>query len=209
MNMRIEMIFADNQESLRKLMIGVLAQEGIDTIGEAGHGKALLALLRIRLPDVLLMSLELDGTGPEGALLFRTVRQLYPQLKVIIFSAYGEGGLRRSFKEMGANSYLVKTMPLEMIVETIKNVYSSPGYNNVGNDVVTIFTRREIELITLIVSGKTSREIGDTLNLSFRTVEAARYRLYVKTNSKNASEFGVYCGRTGLNFLALGSDLFP
>ena len=199
MSHSIEIVFTDDHRSYRESLIPRLKMEGIETIGEANNGRELLKVLETKMPDILLLDLYMKEM--HGIDAFQIIKKKYPRLKIIILSGYGDTTLQNKFKKMGANSYLVKDMPMETIVDTIKKVHKSSSYNNVKGNLKSSFTKREIEVTPLIIAGMTSKQIAANLKVSPRTVENVRTRLYEKTKTKNSSEFSAHCALEGLNFL--------
>lgn len=205
MDYRIRVIHTDDKKLTREGTAGMLKTEGIDVIGEATNGKELLDLLKIITPDVVLLDLEMPVMDGNQAL--REIKLKYPSIKVIILTSYTEECLMEDFKAKGANAFLTKDSDIKTLANIIKKVHYTEGYNNFPMSFNSLFTLREIEIIPYLLQGKTSRQIAKLLNISTRTVESARARVYEKTDCKNASEFAAYCSKAGLEYLGFKNDL--
>ncbi len=143
----------------------------------------------------------------DGNLALREIRAKYPNLKVIILTSYTEEALIEDFKAKGANAFLTKNADSKTIANTIKKVFYSEGYTNFPKSFNSIFTPRELEIIPYLLAGKKSKEIGDIVGISPRTVEAIRDRAYEKVKAKNGVQFASFCTEAGLQYLRYKSDL--
>lgn len=201
MGERIEIVLVDDHQSFRQGLASVLKLENIFVIGDADNGVELFALLnedKIQ-PNVILLDLDMPKMDGNATLL--KLKQDFPELKVIILSSYGEGSLQNDFKAKGASSYLRKNAHVKVIADTIKRTHYLVDYSNISQKVKSLFTEKEIQVIPLLLSGNTSKQIADILGIAQKTVEQYRYRLYEKTGTNNGLEFSSYCTREGLAFL--------
>jgi DNA-binding NarL/FixJ family response regulator len=198
MNETIKILFAEDQKLFRETMISMLKGRGIETLGEAADGNELLNLLSKIKCDILLLDLQMPGM--DGNKAFQVIKVKYPHIKVIILTSFIDGALKADFKAKGVTAFLTKNDDFNTIVETIYAVHRADNIS-ITNGTTSIFTKREIQIIPLLCKGKTSGKIANTLNISERTIEAHRKRLYEKTGSKNAADFSSYCTKAGLDFL--------
>jgi DNA-binding NarL/FixJ family response regulator len=205
MDYRIKVIHTEDKEITREGIRRMLKVEGIDVIGEAAHGLDLLKMLKTITPDLVLLDLEMKVM--DGNLTLREIKAKYPKLKVIVLTSYTEESLIEDFKAKGVNAFLTKDSDSKTIANTIKKVYYSDGYNNFPKSFNSMFTPRELEIIPYLLAGKTSKEIGEILGISFRTVEAIRDRAYEKAKCKNGLEFASFCTIEGLQYLGYKNDL--
>ncbi len=205
MDYRIKVIHTDDQKLTRESISGMLKGEGIDVIGEAINGYDLLNLLEKVMPDIVLLDLEMPGM--DGNLALKEIKRRYPHLKVVVLTSFTEECLIEDFKAKGVNAFLTKNSDIKTVANTIKRVFYAEGYDNFPNGFNSIFTPREVKIIPYLLAGKTSKQIATFLNISSRTVEGARARVYEKTKCKNASEFAGYCAKEGLEYLGYKNEL--
>jgi len=200
MSKLIQIILTEDQKIFRQGLIPLLKMERIETIGEASNGIELFYLLDVKriIPDIILLDLQMPEM--DGNVTLKILKEKYPKIKIIILSSFNDPTLLKDFKAKGINSYLTKNADFVDIVETIRNVYCLEGYNNISSPK-SRFTDGEIQIIPLLLAGKTSKQIGLALGIAEKTVEAYRKKLYAKSKTNNASEFSSYCTREGLEFL--------
>jgi len=201
MSERIEIIITDDHKSFRQGLVSVLKDESIFTVGEAENGIELLQLLEETNiePDVILLDLEMPKM--DGNMTLEILNEKFPHYKVIILTSFGEGCLQNNFKSKGVRSYLKKNTDVKLIADTIKRTHYLADYSNIPHKVKSLFTDKEVQVIPLLLAGKTSRQIAEILGIAEKTVEQYRNRLYEKTGTSNGFEFSSYCTKEGLAFL--------
>lgn len=162
-----------------------LLQAGHDVVGAFGDGETALRLAPAIRPDVILMDLQLPGiSGVETAAAL--IRQ-DPSRRILMFSASGEDAAVIAAIKVGALGYLVKSASrselLQAVVRTEAGVATfSPGlaalvlneYRKLSADQspgIPSLTARETEILRLVTTGRTAREIANQLTVSHRTVQ--------------------------------------
>lgn len=167
---------------------------GYAVIGEADDGAHLLDMVEELQPDIILLDLSMKRTGGLDAL--RQLKALHPQSKVLILSMHTDPNLIMQALESGAHGYLLKdttATELEHALEALRNNerYLSPAIaHTVINQALTRaqksqpqpvenhnLTGRQLEILRLIVRGKSTREIALGLGLSIKTVETHRSQI--------------------------------
>lgn len=164
---------------------------GYTVIGEASDGAQLLEQFCALQPDIVLLDLSMKHTGGLDAL--QQLRRAYPKSKVLILSMHTDPELIMCALESGAHGYLLKDTTaneLEHALLALRNNerYLSPAIAHTvinqalvrGQSPTTPaghshnLTARQLEILRLIVRGKSTREIAHGLGLSIKTVEAHR-----------------------------------
>ncbi|WP_095107528.1 response regulator transcription factor [Pseudomonas sp. Irchel 3E20] len=169
----------------------VLDIPGYAVVGEANDGAQLLELVEALAPDIVLLDLSMKHTGGLEAL--RRLKARRPQSKVLILSMHTDPDLIMQTLESGAHGYLLKdttATELEQALAALRNNerYLSPAIaHTVINQALHLarntppprhsLTARQLEILRLIVRGKSTREIANGLNLSIKTVEAHRSQI--------------------------------
>lgn len=203
----------EDNHTFRQTIARVLDQvEGLECSGHFANSEdALEALAGGSLPDVVLVDVELPGLdGIEAA---RRIKALSPTARVIMLTVFDDHD--KIFRAIcaGASGYLLKTSPVEKIVESIREVYSggAPMTPRVAKSVLDMFgrlsapqqdyglTRREQEILELMTAGLLKKEIADRLALSFHTVDTHLRNIYAKLHVNT---------RTGAVVKALKERLF-
>ncbi|MBC8998249.1 MULTISPECIES: response regulator transcription factor [unclassified Pseudomonas] len=172
----------------------VLDIPGYAVIGEANDGSQLLEMVEQLSPDIVLLDISMKETGGLEAL--QRLKRVRPQSKVLILSMHTDPALIMQALESGAHGYLLKdttATELEHALEALRNNerYLSPA---IAHTVITQaltrnqkqqpeiadshnLTARQLEILRLIVRGKSTREIANGLGLSIKTVETHRSQI--------------------------------
>ena len=169
----------------------ILDIPGYAVIGEATDGAQVLAQFNALQPDIVLLDLSMKHTGGLDAL--KQLKSAHPKSKVLILSMHTDPQLIMRALEAGAHGYLLKdtsAVELEQALGALRNNerYLSPAIAhtvinqalNRGPDPCATqarqhnLTERQLEILRLIVRGKSTREIACGLGLSIKTVETHR-----------------------------------
>ena len=169
-----------------------------DLDGMSGIEEALSTLE----PDVILLDLELGDIQGVDAL--RQVREIAPDLKVIVYSSHDEEDYIIQAAELGIDGYLLKGSPKEEIVGAVRNV--NEGGSAIESAVaaklmshmnkrsakarqpVIEFSKREKQVLESLAGGKTNRDIGATLFISESTVKFHVHAILSKLDATNRTE---------------------
>ncbi len=172
----------------------ILDIPGYTVIGEANDGAQLLEKFSTLQPDIVLLDLSMKHTGGLDAL--QQLKLAYPKSKVLILSMHTDPELIMRALESGAHGYLLKDTTaneLEHALLALRNNerYLSPAIAHTVINQALIrsqgpsstapqshtLTPRQLEILRLIVRGKSTREIAQGLGLSIKTVEAHRSQI--------------------------------
>jgi len=151
-------------------------QKQMEIVARTANLSQLMELLRRHRPDVLLIDLRLGGADTIPAI--RKIKEEFPKVAVLIISGSdGSEDIYRSLRA-GARGYLLKDIPGSELMAAIEAVNSGRRYlsQQVGARLAermdrTTLTQREIEVLLLIVKGKSNKEIADLLNVAEGTVK--------------------------------------
>jgi DNA-binding NarL/FixJ family response regulator len=154
--------------------------------------------------------------GMNGIEATRQIIARYPQVYVIALTMFDEDDLIVDMLESGARGYLLKNAHKDEVFDAVKAVHrgdtyfckhtsakllqliAKSRYNPYKNIERTVFTEREVEVINLICSEFTNKEISDQLHLSVRTIEGYRERIQEKMQVRNAAGIAVYAIKHGI-----------
>ncbi|PSQ95854.1 MAG: DNA-binding response regulator [Bacteroidetes bacterium SW_9_63_38] len=180
-------------------------------IGTTGDGLEAISVLEEREPDLLVLDLGLPGLN--GLDILRRIRSLGLPTKVVVLSMHGEDSYVTEAFELGARGYVLKGSPLSELTDAIKHIIRGEKYvsSDLSEDLITsdpveadvedrfnTLTDREREVLQLTAEGNTSREIGDRLGISHRTVEKHRENIQAKLELRNIVEMAAYAHQRGL-----------
>ena len=195
------LITDDHQLVIDGIKLMLAEAPDLECVGEANSGEAALGLLAETPVDVLLLDINMPGM--DGLECCRQVRRGFPEVKILVLSMLREGSLVKMLLHEGASGYLLKNAGKEEVIGAIRKVHA--GERALGADVMDIFlenpkqkkkrqaspfpkiSRREKQVLRLIVEERTTGEIAEELFISFATVETHRRNLLMKLNARNTA----------------------
>ena len=197
----MRILIADDHPIFRAGLKEVLAKSpDVELIGEADNGLKALELARQQPWDVVL----LDITMPvrDGLEVLQELRHELPKLPVLILSAHPEDQLALRLIKAGAAGYVTKDRAPEVLFSAIRKVLHGGRYvsESLAEQLVVQLTtdttqpahealsEREYQVMRMIASGRTLKEVAAELSLSVRTVSTYRARALEKMNLKTNAE---------------------
>ena len=205
---RITVLLVDDHSLVRRGFRRMLEDEpDIEVVGEAGDGnEGVEAALRLQ-PDVVVMDFALPGMT--GAIATKKIREVAPRTRVLILSMHSEPNYVRVSLDAGAHGYLLKNALDLELVEAIQkvaagNIVLDSSLSAVAESIEKpdTLTPRELEVLQLIVLGKSNKEVAALLGVSPNTVAVHRANIMQALNIHNTAELVVHAIRTGLVSLA-------
>ena len=204
----ITVLLVDDHGLVRRGFRRMLEDEpGIQVVGEASDGNdAVEAAARLH-PAVVVMDFALPSMN--GAVATRCILKARPETAVLILSMHSEPTYVRTCLDAGARGYLLKNaMDLEL-VDAVKRVAAGGrvldqrlGSLAEREEDAPSLTTRELEVLQLIVLGKSNKEIAGVLGLSANTVAVHRANIMQALDIHNTAELVVYAIRKGLVSIA-------
>jgi DNA-binding NarL/FixJ family response regulator len=164
--------------------------------GVYNNGDDLLEAMEKNIPDVLLLDIQMPGkSGPELAVI---IAKKYPTVKMIALTNVDVISQVKQMLQKGCLGYLLKDVSPEILLKAIETVHNGQQFlkedfktqllNSLsGNESNHLITRREKEILKLIVEENTNQDIAGKLFLSLRTVENHRNNLLQKLQVKNTA----------------------
>jgi two-component system, NarL family, invasion response regulator UvrY len=177
---------------------------------EVGKAAELLELLRSEPIDLVVLDVPLGEYS--GLELIRTIRAEFPQLPVVIVSAYPEAQYAIPFLRAGANAFLRRNVEPAEILTAIASVAGGERYvtsavaaevaRNLEGGAVREphehLSAREFEVFRMLALGMSPTEIGKMLNLSIKTISTYRARILEKTRLRSNADIVGYAIRNNL-----------
>ena len=204
----ITVLLVDDHGLVRRGFRRMLEDEpGIQVVGEASDGNdAVEAAARLH-PAVVVMDFALPRMN--GAVATRCILKARPETAVLILSMHSEPSYVRTCLDAGARGYLLKNaMDLEL-VDAVKRVAAGErvldqrlGSLAEREEDAPSLTTRELEVLQLIVLGRSNKEIAAVLGLSANTVSVHRANIMQALDIHNTAELVVYAIRKGLVSIA-------
>ncbi|MFJ5300142.1 response regulator [Pseudomonas sp. NPDC088368] len=185
---------------------------GYQVIGEAASGEHLLELTLELKPDIILLDISMKDSNGLDAL--ERLHRTLPESKVLILSMHTDPHMIMRALEGGAHGYLLKdatATEIEQALDALRNGerYLSPAiaHTVINQALVSAqsskvepadnhnLTARQLEILRLIVRGKSTREIASGLNLSVKTVETHRSQIMKRLQIFDVAGLVLFCVR--------------
>lgn len=211
----ITVVLADDHVVLRAGLRALLdSEQGIEVVGEASTGDEAVDLVRTKQPAIVVMDLSMPGSG--GLEATRRICALELDTKVLVLTMHAEQEYLVPVLEAGASGYLTKTVADRSLVEAIRVVsrgevylppqatklllreYKAAGGEGEVSDALHKLSPREQEVLALTAEGYSSKEIGEKLFISPKTVDTYRSRIMEKLQLNHRAELVRFALRTGL-----------
>jgi len=207
----ISVFLVDDHELVRAGIRRILDDiKGLKVVGEAQCGEDAVRWCRNNSADVVLMDMNMPGIG--GLEATRKIVRFSPEIKVIMLTIHTENPLPAKVMQAGAAGYLSKGATPEEVICAIRSVHAGKRY--IASDIaqqmalsqlepqaetpLECLSERELQIMMMITKGQKVTEISDQLNLSPKTVNSYRYRMFSKLNINGDVELTHLAIRHGL-----------
>jgi DNA-binding NarL/FixJ family response regulator len=195
----IKVLIVDDHQLIREAWTAILQMTNrIKVIGTAETADEAYEVCSIYRPEVVLMDINLKNSNGFDAT--EKICNSLPKTRVIGLSLHDDVALVKKFLSKGAKGYLSKNTSREELVAAIDAVMNDKIYlaadikEKFINQIIDTdkpaekeLTNKEIEIVTLISQGFTSKEIAEKIFISVRTVETHRHNILKKLNIPNAA----------------------
>ncbi len=194
---KVKLLVVDDHPILRGGIISLFEKvENIEITCEAKNGAEAIRCIEKSVPDVVLMDINMDGKLDVTTT--ETIKQRWPEVKVLAFSMHEEVQVIRRMLKAGASGYILKNAAHQEVLRAIETVMN--GGNYYGQEVLDIMTQsitadgedeevvlsnREKEVLHFVAKEYTNQEIAEKINISLRTVETHKRNLIKKLQVKN------------------------
>jgi len=207
----IGVLIADDHAILRRGLKEILEDDLQDAIyGEAGNAQQVLAEVQRYEWDLVILDITMPGRS--GLDVLRDLKQLRPDLPVLVLSMHPEDQYAKRVLKAGAAGYMNKETAPKELVKAVGKVLSGGRYvsaalaEKLASDLSADTERlsherlsdREFEVLRMIASGKTISQIAEELHLSVTTVSTHRARILEKMGMANNAELMRYAMRNAL-----------
>ncbi|WP_266367985.1 response regulator [Tellurirhabdus rosea] len=215
---KIRIALADDHNLFRKGMASVLSQiTDFELVLEASNGQELIEKLTRRLPDVVLLDLEMPVM--DGIAATDYIRENHPHMKIIMLTMHDEDKFVLHLLEKGVSGYVLKDADIDEVEKAVHRVMEDGVYlNDFVSKVMhrkmtskapvvkqpslynskVVLSEREKEILKLICEGLSTAEISEKVFLSPRTVEGHRLRILEKTGTKNTAGMVAFAFKNNL-----------
>ncbi|MDH3974702.1 MAG: response regulator transcription factor [Deltaproteobacteria bacterium] len=207
----INILIADDHPLIRQGLRKVLSSPGdMLVVDEATTCHEVFDKIRKHKYDVIILDIIMPGQS--GLDIVKDIKNEFPRLAVLILSACPEDQYAVRALKLGASGYLTKEGALDELIDAVRKVSCGGKHvsksvaerlayaieDNLKIDPHEKLSNREYEVMRMIATGKTVKEIAESLFLSEKTIGTYRARVLEKMNLKNNSEITYYAVKHGL-----------
>lgn len=207
----IKVLLVDDHELVRTGIRRIIEDsKGFTVVGEAQNGESAIRLAKELAPDVVLMDMNMPGIG--GLEATRKLARFCPDIKVIVLTILAEEPMPQKVMEAGAAGFLTKGSHPDEMLNAIRTVCTGQRYlpadiaqkmalrpfNGEDANPFTQLSDRELQIMMMITRGEKVQTISDKLNLSPKTVNSYRYRMFEKLAIQNDVELTHMAIRYGM-----------
>ncbi|MGI9192334.1 MAG: response regulator [Chitinophagaceae bacterium] len=186
-------ILLDDHNMIRKGMkLFLQLNLGCENITETGSCSELLITLKKNAYTHLILDIILtDGNALE---IIPTIRSLYPNLKILVFSMQPQEVYGEALKQYGIRHYVSKTASEDDILTSLQDFMENKPRNTREHDAggnqnpFSLLSPRELEILHYVLKGVGTKQISDMLNIKMNTVSTLKFRIYEKTGTSNIRE---------------------
>jgi DNA-binding NarL/FixJ family response regulator len=200
--MAINVSIVEDNEQLRATLVRVVNRaEGFRCLSHYANAESALKALPEERPDVVLMDINLPGLN--GVECVRRLKQLAPEIQVMMLTVYEDTENIFSALAAGASGYMLKRTPRAELLDAIRQVHGggSPMTTHIARKVVQSFQKtrasseptadlsaRESEVLDCLSQGLIYKEIAEKLGISYETVHTYIRRIYEKLQVRTRTE---------------------
>jgi len=212
---KTRILIADDHPLLREALCQVFSsQKDMEIVGEAGNGEEAIDLASQLKPDILVMDIMMPKF--DGLEASRQIKKITPNTAILILTAYDDDNYVLGLLEAGATGYLMKSAKGQDLVEAVRAIRAGESVlhpkiiekllkqamvkpvETAEHKIKELLSDREMEMLKLLATGMSNKEIAEKLCLSLRTVKAHMSNIFAKMNVASRSEALVEALRKGL-----------
>lgn len=214
---KIKILIVDDQELFREGLLTLLSvQKDFELVGQANSGEEAIFSATKLMPDVILMDLRMPGMG--GVEATKRILLQHPSIKIIALTTFDEDDLVFNALHAGAVGYLLKDVSPEKLFEAIRAANKGEYYllPSITAKVMAEFTRlprvpkyegelpfealskREMEILKMVASGMSNKEIASMLVIAEGTVKNHLTSIFTKLNARDRIHAVLIARETGM-----------
>ncbi|RJP50629.1 MAG: DNA-binding response regulator [Anaerolineaceae bacterium] len=198
---KIRILLADDHHIVRAGVRQLLeSASDLQVIAEAGDGEEAQSLIQKHKPDVAVLDIQMPKAS--GIEVTRWVRSQFPEVGVLILTAYDDDPYVMAVLQAGANGYVLKTGQADELIQAVRDVHEGKSaldsviarklmstiFKGTEKKIVEPLTDRELDVLRLTAKGFTNKAIGVQLSISDRTVQGHLAHIFAKLQANSRTE---------------------
>jgi two-component system invasion response regulator UvrY len=208
----IKILLIEDHLLIREVWKDTLSQiDDFEVVGETDNAKDGYEKISTLKPNIILLDINLRGENIMD--LISKICNTIPNPKIIVVSMNNEYSFIKKTFSIGVKGYVTKFSPKAELIEAIKKVYLGETY--LCSEVKELFLNktinpskednlnlsfRELDIIKFIAKGLSNKEISDHLNVSVKTIEGHKTKIFKKLGTRSTGELIAYAKLKGLDF---------
>lgn len=200
---KIRILLVDDHAVMRMgLTTAANDASDMDVVADVENGAEALDAYRRHRPDVVVLDLRLQGMS--GVETIRVLREEFRSARILIFTNYAKGEEIYLALKAGASGFVLKGMPLERLLEAIREVHQGNQYipseiaSRVGERLLAQLSPREIEVLQLLARGLSNKEIAAQLGVVEGTVKIHITSIFSKLGVSDRTQALIEAIRRGI-----------
>src|SRR5512144_3219837 len=217
-NNKIRVLLADDHHIVRAGVRQLIESAAdLQVVAEAGDGQEAQTLIEKHKPDVAILDIQMPKAS--GIEVTRWVRVHFPEVGVLILTAYNDDPYVLAVLQAGANGYVLKTAQADDLIQAVRDVNEGKSaldpnithklmsniFKGTERKVVEPLTDRELDVLRLAAKGYTNKSIGVQLSISDRTVQGHLAHIFAKLQASSRTEAVMRAVSQGLISQSTGS----
>ncbi|MCI4667592.1 MAG: response regulator transcription factor [Bacteroidia bacterium] len=190
----------DHPIVLQGLSSALKSDSSINIVDKAVNRAEVFSCLRSSRPGLIdLIILDLNMGDDRGQDIARSIKQKYPDMKILIFTSHSKWAHIQDLLQIGINGYVMKEEDDEVLINAVYSIveegkdYFGKGFKKKLKEMESFgkpikLSKREIDVLRAICAGKKKREIAEELSIQESTVNTYHKRLKAKTNSNTNAD---------------------
>ncbi len=214
----IKVLIADDQELIRQsLQIILGVEKDMEILDAVANGREVIRAVRKEKPDVILMDIRMPEM--DGVVCTQIIKENYPNIKIIILTTFDDDKYVFNALKYGASGYLLKGVSTKELADAIRKAYQGNAIINgeIASKVVKLFSKMaqmnitvqvdekqtanlkssEWQIIALVGSGLSNKEIANKLNLAEGTIRNSLSIILSKLDLRDRTQLAIWAVQTG------------